>query len=81
MYLLFTYLPNASQIFIIVITVYTNVVLAIARFYRHLAQYGNTQYVKLIQQCTADNAELEDNDHIDPQSRLYQKTPQKYCRR
>ena len=45
MYLLFTYLPNTSQVFIIVITFYTYVALAPARFYRHLAQYGNTQYV------------------------------------
>jgi PIN domain nuclease of toxin-antitoxin system len=43
-----------------------------ARFYRQQAQYGNTQYLQLGQQCKADNAELEDNDHIDPQSRVYQ---------
>jgi hypothetical protein len=45
MYLVFTYLRNASQVFIIVITFYTYVVLATARFYRHLAQYGKTQYM------------------------------------
>jgi hypothetical protein len=45
MYLLFTYLPIASQVFIIVITFYTYAVLATAHFYRHLAQYGKTQYM------------------------------------